>query len=586
MMLSMRSILVGVLLLIAACAGTAQAAEQPAAQDPAARCDALRGGRFLDIPEASTYVTETAFHAATPERRANCEVTAYVNPQVFFGLMMPAEGWNGRYVFRGCGGSCGKLWTEGACGKHVRDGYVCVFTNMGHFGDQTENHWAQGDLQMQIDFGYRATHVSHVAGQVIAAAYLGRAPDHLYYLGCSTGGRQGLVEAQRFPKDFDGLVVIAPASVANFGRATPIPLSVNLRDGKAILTDRDMPLLYKAVIKACDLNDGVRDGLVHPGDCRFDPATLLCKPGQKGQCLSKAKVDVARAFYARGAKPGSELNWIDNWTADARDGGAWKETRGEASTSDSFYNAGNPDLTALRDHGAKLLLAHGTTDLVVTPADTTTYYETATRTMGGPAETAKFFRYFEIVGMDHCSGGDGAWAVNYLPVMEKWVEKGEAPDRIVGKRPKPGAPIDYFGLDADRLTADQVAFTRPYFPFPARAYYSGAGDANDAASFVSGTAPTGGRASVALETLKGRDVASLATEIGAIASQTEAVYRAAGLPDKNVSDRIGKQLRFVIYNSDIDDRLIGAALDGAIAGQRSAVARNALAIIRKEVSAQ
>lgn len=580
--------LVSLVLVLAAALAPATPARVAEPADPVQRCLSLKGGKFLKVPEASTYVTKTAFHERTADRRANCEVTAYVNPQVFFGILIPAEGWNGRYLFRGCGGSCGSLSTEYACGQHVADGYACVFTNMGHFGDQVDNHWAQGSLQNQIDFGYRATHVSHVAAQAIVLDYLGRKPDHTYYLGCSTGGRQGMVSAQRFPEDFDGLVSIAPVNMANFGRATKIPLSINLRDGKAILTDRDMPLLYRAVMKQCDLNDGVRDGLVNPGDCAFDPAVLACKAGQKGgKCLSKEKVEVARAFYKRGAQPGSELNWIDNWTADARseETAQFSEDRGEPSTSDTFYNAGNPDLTALRDHGAKMILAHGTTDLVVPAADATAYYETAMRTMGGPEETQKFFRYFPIVGMDHCSGGDGAWAINYLPIIEKWVEQGETPSVIVGKRPRPGAPIDYFGFGADKLTADQVAFTRPYYPYPAKAYYSGKGDPDDAANFVVGSRPTGVQASAKLETLKGKDVKTLSAEINMIAQQTETAYKLAGLPDKNVSDRVGKQLRFTIYNSDLPRDTIAAALDKALADQASPISRNALTIMKREFSA-
>lgn len=582
-----RNITAILLLLVAGLVmPTSSSVAEPA--DPSHRCVSMKGGKFLKLPEASTYVTEAAFHARTEKRRAHCEVTAYVNPQVFLGVMIPDEGWNGRYIFRGCGGSCGMLATEYACGQHVADGYACVFTNMGHFGSQVDNHWAQGSLQNQIDFGYRATHVAHVAGQAIASDYLGRKPDYTYYLGCSTGGRQAMVSAQRFPEDFDGLVSIAPVNMANFGRETKIPLSINLRNGKAILTDRDMPLLYRAVMKKCDMNDGVRDGLVNPGDCRFDPAELMCKAGQTGgQCLSKEKVDVARAFYKRGAQLGSELNWIDNWTADAQPEAtmAFSQDRGEPSTSDTFYNAGNPDLTALRDHGAKLILAHGTTDLVVPSADATNYYETATRTMGGIAEIQKFFRYFPIIGMDHCSGGDGAWAINYLPIIEKWVEQGEAPDVLIGKRPKPGAPIDYFGFGADRLTPDQVAFTRPYFPYPAKAYYSGRGDPDDAANFVVGSKPTGAQASAKLETLKSRDLKALTAEINAIAQQTEIAYKTAGLPDKNVSDRVGKQLRFTIYNSDLPRDLIAAAIDGALAVQPSAISRNALTIMKKEFSA-
>lgn len=552
--------------------------------DAVARCAALKGDGFVHLAGASTWVTDARFHAATADRRANCEVTAYVNPQIFVGVLIPADAaiWNGRYVFRGCGGSCGSLWTEGACGKHVRDGYACVFTNMGHFSDQTDNHWAQGNLQMQIDFGYRATHVAHVAGQAIVTAFLKRKPDHTYYYGCSTGGRQGMVEAQRFPEDFDGIVAIAPVNIANYGRDTKIPLSINLRDGKAILTNLDMPLLYKAVLKACDQNDGVRDGLVQPGDCSFDPAVLLCQPGQAHGCLTQDKIDVARAFYRRGALPGSELNWIDNWTADARPAVEFAEGRGDPATSDSFYNAGNPDLTALRDHGTKLMLMHGTTDLVVPAAPTATYYETVARTMGGLTETTKFFRFFEVVGMDHCSGGDGAWAINYLPIIEAWVEQGKAPARIVGKRPKPGVALDYFGIDVDRLKPDQIAFSRPYFAYPAKAYYSGHGDPDDARSFVTGLKPNHARGVSRVDALTPAPVAALATQMTSIATHTEQAYLAAGLPDKNVTDRIGKQLRFAIYNSDVPDADIARALQAALGTPLSAIQRSAFTILGRE----
>lgn len=264
----------------------------------------------------------------------------------------------------------------------------------------------------------------------------------------------------------------------------------------------------------------------------------------------------------------------------------FSESRGDPATSESFYNAGNPDLTALRDHGAKLMLVHGTTDLVVPAGPTTAYYDTATRTMGGPEATKDFFRYFEVVGMDHCSGGDGAWAITYLPIIEKWVEQHQAPDKIVGRRPKPGVPIDYFGIDADRLKPDQIAFSRPYYAYPTKAYYAGHGDPDDATSFVPGNKPNGVHAKVSREGLLPGTPEQIATQIEAVAAGTEKAYLAAGLPDKNVSDRVGKQLRFTLYNSDIPDAEIAQALRVALASNPSSIQRTALVIIDKEFAAQ
>ena len=578
------------LIVVALFSGFLLAASPASAQDKSAtpsakqRCDDLVGGRFSNLPEAPTWIVEATYHAATPERRAYCEIDGYVNPTVKFGMLLPAEGWNGRYLVRGCGGSCGKVWSEGTCGKHVRDGYACLQTDMGHYSSQIDNNWVANNLQGQVDFGYRSTHVTTIAGKAIAAAFLGKDPQHSYFFACSTGGRQAMVEAQRFPEDFDGIVALAPVGMANFGRGPKFSPRVNVGgDGHAILTDRQVPLIYKAVIAQCDLNDGVKDGLIEPRDCKFDPGMLQCKSGQAADssCLTPAQVNVARKFYESGVQPGAELNWINNWTAEPGPPVEFAQSRGDAGVTATFNNAGNPDLTAFRDRNGKLILAHGSTDVIVPPAATTTYYETATRTMGGPEATHAFFRYFLIPGMDHCSGGDAAWGVNYLPLIERWVEQGQAPERIVGIRPKAGVELDYFGIDTDRLTPDQVAFSRPYYPYPLKAYYAG-GDPNQADSFKPGTKPSGKKAQSGEAAIHGTDPQKIAADMLHIAALTEKAYAAAGLPPKNVSDRVGKQLRFEIYRSGITDELVKAALVSIDLSARSEPTRKALQLILPE----
>ena len=147
------------------------------------------------------------------QRQAYCAVTGYVNPTNNFGMYLPVDDWNGRYLVRGCGGSCGSVVTELACGPHLRDGYACLITDMGHSSTLVDNNWVANNLQGLVDFGYRSTHVTSVAGKAIATAFYARAPVKSYFFACSTGGRQGMIEAERFPEDFDGIVAIAPASM-------------------------------------------------------------------------------------------------------------------------------------------------------------------------------------------------------------------------------------------------------------------------------------------------------------------------------------------------------------------------------------
>lgn len=540
------------------------------------QCQSLVGGSLTELPSAPTWIISATYRPRTAERRAYCEVEGYVNPTVNFGMYMPAEGWNGKYIVRGCGGSCGKVLTEGACGRHLRDGYACIHTDMGHRSDQTDNNWVANNLQGLVDFGYRATHVTTTAGKAILTQYYGQPQKRSYFFACSTGGRQAMIEAQRFPDDFDGVVAVAPVNINGFGFPHNHGKPANLRaDGTPIVTDAQVPMIYKAVLARCDMNDGVKDGLVDPRDCTFDPAELQCKPGQNDprKCLTGEQVETVRGFYRFGAAPGAELQWINNWTGEAAKQGDFKQSRGDPAVIETLNNAGNPDLRAFKAQGGKLILAHGTTDLIVTPAASTDYYELTTRAMGGPEATKEFFRYFMIPGMDHCSGGDGAWGIDYIGAIDRWVEQGEAPDRLIGIRPRPEAKLDYFGLDTRFVKPEHIEFSRPYFPYPLRAYYSGRGDPTEAASFVSGLKPTGRKANIAPTTPPAAD--ELTARISAMITTTEKAYVASGLPPKNISDRIGKQLRIMLYNSGATDQVIAQALTGVDAKALSAIASRA-----------
>ena len=550
-----------------------------AADSTAAQCAALAGDRFVKLPGAPTWVVKALWREATAQRRSHCEVEGYVNPTSNFGMYLPGDNWNGKFMVRGCGGSCGQVATEGACGRHLRDGYACLHTDMGHRSTQIDNNWVENNLQGLVDFGYRATHTTTLAGKAIAEAFYSTAPKRAYFYGCSTGGRQALIEAQRFPADFDGIVAVAPVSIRGFGLTPPRPAAVINRDaaGNAILTDLQVPSIYRAVMARCDLNDGVRDGLVDPRDCQFDPVELKCKTGNTDprSCLTAAQIEVARQFYAIGAAPGSELNWINNWTAAPGPAREFLQSRGDPALVDTLNNSGNPDLRAFKARGGRLILAHGTTDLQVPYGPTQDYYELATRAMGGPGATQEFFRFFVIPGMDHCSGGDGAWAVNYVSALDAWVERGEAPWQLLGVHPTPGAGLDYFALDLPLLTAMQIEFTRPYFPYPQRAYYSGRGDPRSAGSFVPALQPRR-RQSAPADMMPAPVGTVVVSTLARLMADSENQYLISGLPPKNVSDRIGKAARLYLYNSGAGTTSIRAALMELAARDLTPITREAV----------
>ncbi len=506
---------------------TAQAQQSAAGSADAAEtaCAALSQEDFAAVPDAATRVTAARFVPASARQVAHCEVQAYVAPNVGFELRLPARDWNGKFAQVGCGGFCGGVFPT-ACDAVLGRGYACVATDMGHKSTALDAQWAYDNLQAEIDFAYRATHVVTLAGKAITERYFGRGPQRAYFLGCSTGGRQGMVEAQRFPWDYDGIVSGAPVINETGDGMALLWNVVSLHDqrGQPLLSARDLERVHSAAVAHCDLDDGVRDGLIgDPRRCTFDPATLVCAAGAAGDCLSRAQADAVRKVYAGpadsrgkplytgGALPGSELNWIDNYVA--RDGGrstyhrfmtdlfrfmAFMPDPGPAWTLDQFdwdrdhrrldlmeslYSGSNPDLRRYKARGGKLLAYQGWADQSVLPLNVIDYYETAEKTLGGRAATQEFFRLFMIPGMNHCVGGEGAHAVDYLSYLEDWVERGVAPDAMLAAHPKPDvASRPQYG--ARPPAPDEVAFTRPLYPYPLQPRYRGKGDIDAAASYL------------------------------------------------------------------------------------------------------
>jgi len=489
------------------------------------RCKALSTADFSYIPDAPTQITEAKPMNAERETPAYCRVKGYVSPNVGFEASLPAQ-WNGRFIELGCAGHCGVIIE---CGSYlVREGYACVASDMGHQGAIRDGIWAYDNLQAKLDWGYRATHVTAIAGKHLVERFYQRSPKRSYFIGGSTGGRQGLQESQRFPWDFDGIVAFAPVvdpSTDYINWAWGIRVLHDV-EGKPLLGREELKLLTEAAVAKCDMDDGVKDGVIgDPLHCGFDPEELACKTSQTSRCLSLVQVEAVKKFYSGpvnshgekaslgGPVVGSELGqWDRNpglgWfsylgfddnkfeklvTDGLRFMFFWPDPGPTWKLSDfdfdrdsrrlgimqALYASSNPDLRPFKAAGGKLLVFHPLNDPFL-PRKIIDYYETVEHTMGGREETQSFFRLFVVPGVGHGLGGEGADTIDYLSAIVGWVEDERAPDRVVAARLK---VYDDAHSIWDPLDPAQVQFTRPLYPYPLKAKYLGRGDSNDAANF-------------------------------------------------------------------------------------------------------
>lgn len=520
---------------------------------PEQSCIAISSANFLDIQDAPTQITETFFVKASDGMPGYCRVTGYVAPQVGIKLALP-ERWNGNLIEMGCGGHCGYISNDffaTNCGEAIRKGYACIISDAGHTGAswQEDTVWAYNNLQGMMDWGYRAPHVAAVAGKAVTQAFYKKPSAHSYFAGCSTGGRQALQEAQRFPWDFDGIIAGAPPIRLADLYVTFAWGQLATHDvaGKPLLSVADLRLLTDGALARCDMDDGVRDGIISsPFKCPFKPSDLACKPGQSSACLTPEKVEAAEKVYSgpldkqgnslfeAGALPGSELG--GEWEIEAG-GGNWgfyylgnngapasnapltqqglkllffspplpldwtirsfdfSKDYKRLDVMQSLYDSSNPDLSRFKKAGGKMLIYHGLNDLSILPAWIIRYYEKVERVMGGREQAQSFVRLFSLPGVEHCGGGPGADTVDYLSYLEDWVERGRAPDKMIG------AHFDLAGFMKnndlkgnenavlaawEKFKSDpkNIQFTRPVYPYPMRAKYRGRGDPNDAANFV------------------------------------------------------------------------------------------------------
>ena len=455
-------------------------------------CEALGHSDFSGVADAPTQITSAQTETDARTGKTYCHVTGFVAPQVKFEMKLPDSNWTQRLLMTGCGGLCGNIHMSvehaNSC-LPAREGELAIVaTDMGHEGNG--GVWAAGDKELRTDFAYRGVHVVTLAAKAIVARYYGQAQAYSYFSGCSDGGREALMEAQRFPDDFDGIAAGAPAmnfEVQNSFYHAWNAVANTGPDGQAILLPARLPILHAAVVKACDGLDGVKDGIIaDPTRCQFDVATLQCAPGQDtNTCLTPAETEVARRVYAgahddqgnrfvAGAlMPGSELAWqgVEVPFAPGAPVPAamfatdsvkyllhWPELPANWQVGDfkfdmanfqdiaqnhALYAATDPDLSKFFGHGGRLLMWHGWSDPHISPINSIAYYRAVEATLGADA-TRQGMRFYVFPGLYHCGGGDGLNQFDTLSAIMAWVESGKAPDTLaaghIDQTMMPGGP--------------------------------------------------------------------------------------------------------------------------------------------------
>jgi feruloyl esterase len=524
--------LASVLVLLPALAASSHAAKPMAGHGDAASCAALAGKTIAadTMVQSAEYMPDGGSIGATKVSIPFCRVVGVATPtsdsRVGFEVWLPpAAQWNGKFQGEGSGGSAGSIST-GAMLEALKAGYATMSTDNGHITDTTQKNggseqtWALGHPEKMLDFAFRAMHVSTVAAKQVVRAFYGHVALRSYFVGCSQGGHHALMEATRFPSDYDGIVAGAPAwHWANQMVNATWNSRAALKDASAI-TAQSTQLLHAAVIAACDRLDGLEDGLISdPRRCRFEPAALLCKPGSAADsCLTQAQIDAANRIYQgahksdgtalfQGFARGSELKWPQMWASATPGGSSWDFWRYSVFQDPQFRNidfdfdrdadrglstvrAGmkvadiysvKPDLSAFRARGGKLLIYHGWADEQVTPFASLDFYSQILAQQG-QAATDAFFRMFMMPGIAHCSGGPGAGNIggatpalsrdpdhDVVSALDAWVLRHQAPHILIAAH-----------LDENKKT-DR---TRPLCPFPQEARYKGTGDSNAAANFI------------------------------------------------------------------------------------------------------
>ncbi|RZF27436.1 tannase/feruloyl esterase family alpha/beta hydrolase [Paraburkholderia sp. UYCP14C] len=500
-------------------------------------CSKLASIDITDIGGAGSSITSATVTNATVNGAtvAFCTVKGTLAPSNTFEVALPVSSWTQRFAELGCGGLCGNLSdpTQQSsfsfsyqCPLVQQGGFVTAATDMGHSGQ--DSSWTT-DPQKQADFAYRGQHITTLAAKKLIKAYYGQTQKYSYFIGCSDGGREALMAAQRYPTDYNGIVAGAPAAhfqIQNslyHGWSVKSQSTTGTSAGNAILYADKATLLHKAVAAACGGGSGAADGLIaDPRTCHFDPATIQCASGatSTSNCLSAAEVTTAKAIYngptdattgeymlAGSPQYGSEANWIgvEVPSSNSTDApvsvtklfsysivtGAYNliftgsptmptiDTFGYQDASfyptylkanHPFIDATSPDLSAFNAAGGKLILWHGWADQHISPLFTIQYYEAMQNTMGA-SSVDQFARLYLVPGVGHCGGGEGNPNIDLVSKITNWVEEAKVPTSV----------MTYQTDSSNNVTA-----SRPVYPYPAVAKFTGSGDWHDGANYTQG----------------------------------------------------------------------------------------------------
>lgn len=487
-------------------------AQQPVAT--AQRCAALVGTRLGTAEVTKATMVEAGSKLPPFDDKIEfgfCRVDAVSTPQAGSAIriqMWLPERWNGKIFGAGGGGFEGG-YASAPLGLRsaTSAGYAALTTDAGHPA-ASDPTWAVGNAVKVADYGNRANHVGVVFGKLLVSRYYGAAARHSYFQGCSNGGRDALILAQRHPEDYDAIIAGAPANdftalMSSFVRSGRI-----MGQSGVDLSVAKLKLVNEAAVAACDARDGVKDGLIsNPATCHFNPAVLQCKPGQTNGCLSSQDIGAVKAVYRgtqnsrgqtimSGYPVGSEYNWAE-WLTPEKGLGAKMGTQffanfvyGKPDWNPASFNVDRDDraaagvgatidatdtnLTPFLRRGGKLLMYHGWDDAAI-PAGNSLRYYAAMRKRTGAAAAAQT-RLFLLPGVAHCAGGNGPGNADYLSALDRWTESGTAPDTLVVTKPK-SIYRAMAGLSTDSL------MTRPVCAWPKVARYTGQGDVNLPASY-------------------------------------------------------------------------------------------------------
>jgi len=442
-------------------------------------------------------------------------------------VWMPSSGFNGKFRGQGNGGFAGAISYDALAGAISR-GYAAASTDTGHTGGAADASWALGHPEKIVDFGSRAIHEMTLKAKALIQAFYGQAPRYSFFASCSNGGRQGLMEAQRFPADYDGIIAGAPANYWTHVFATFLwNIQALGADPASHIPVNKFSAISAAALAACDAEDGVKDGIINePQACHFDPAVIACKDADSESCLTPKETAALKKIYS-GPRNSQGKQLFPGFVPGGESGpGGWPRwITGEAPGKDletayatGFFknmvtvsepvnlktvnietavkladeqqarnlNADDPDLGAFMKRGGKLILYHGWSDAALPPVATIHYFTNVQQTLGHKV-TDSFVRLYMVPGMQHCGGGPGPDSFgqagnapgpadpehNLQLALERWVEQGPAPNKIIATKyvNEPNAP-------------PRVKMTRPLCPYPGIAKYDGTGDPNSAGSFV------------------------------------------------------------------------------------------------------